>query len=260
MTAQPWQPAAQPPPCAPGEIHVWRIDLAAGAASTAAGTVLSPDEHERAGRLLSEHKREQFIAGRSALRRLLGCYLGTAPQALAFRYGPHGKPMLVTAETTASLRFNFSHSEDLALLAVAAGIEVGIDIEYRHRDISVALFARHILCKREAEALQRLPAAQHRQALLAAWTCKEAYLKAQGVGLTQSMKGFSAGIVSVDATAVHPLEDVNGRPQPWSLVPLAVHPDYLACLAAPGGDWALRCFNWRAPRPELWLSRQPSGN
>ncbi|MGB7933826.1 MAG: 4'-phosphopantetheinyl transferase superfamily protein [Gammaproteobacteria bacterium] len=244
MSDQSWQPASQQPPPAPGEIHVWRIDLVASSASPADVPLLSPDERERAGRLLCGHKRDRFIAGRSALRSLLGRYLDEAPQALEFRYGPHGKPALVTGASEAILTFNFSHSEDLALLAVATGREVGIDIEYRHRDISIAPFARHILCENETTALQRLPAERHKQALLTAWTRKEAYVKALGEGLARSLKSFSAGIAD-EETAVLRLEDASGEPRTWTFTSLAVHPDYLACLTAPGSDWTPRCFDWR---------------
>jgi 4'-phosphopantetheinyl transferase len=247
MTAQTWQPATQQPLPTPGEIHVWRIGLAAGSGPPADASLLSPDERERAERLLFEHKRARFIDGRSAMRRLLGHYLGTAPQALVFRYGPHGKPALTTGAGDAALTFNFSHSEDLALLAVATAREVGIDLEYRHCDISMAPFAQHILCEDEAAALQRLPEEQHKQALLAAWTRKEAYVKALGVGLSRSLKSFSAGITD-DETAVLRLEDASGEPQTWKFTPLAVHPDYLACLTAQGSDWTPRCFDWQ-PAP-----------
>jgi len=244
MSALSWQPAAHQPLPAADEVHVWRIDLAAGAGSPAAATLLSCDEHERAARLLCVHKRTRFIAGRSALRRLLGQYLDKAPQTLVFRYGPHGKPALVTGASETILTFNFSHSEDLALLAVATGREVGIDLEYRHRDISVAPFARHILSENEAAALQRLPEEQHQQALLAAWTRKEAYVKALGEGLTRTLKSFSAGIAD-DETTVLRLEDANGEPHTWTFTPLAVHPDYLACVAARGSDWTPHCFDWK---------------
>jgi 4'-phosphopantetheinyl transferase len=244
MSAQSWQLSSQQSPPAPGLIHVWRIDLAAGSATPAGAVLLSTDERERAARLLCEHKRARFITGRNALRRLLGCYLGMAPQALVFRYGPHGKPALATEVSDAVLMFNFSHSEDLALLAVATDREVGIDIEYCHRDISIAPFARHILCENEAAALQQLPSERHKQALLAAWTRKEAYVKALGVGLSRPMNSFSTGIAG-DEAAVRQLEDTNGRLQPWKFVPLAADPDHIAWLAARGVDWTLRCFHWQ---------------
>jgi 4'-phosphopantetheinyl transferase len=245
MSALSWQPSAHQPLPAPDEIHVWRIDLAAASCAPADAGLLSPDEHERAGRLLSEHKRARFIAGRSVLRRLLGRYLDEKPRSLVFHYGPHGKPALAARTSTEALTFNFSHSEDLALLAVATGREVGIDIEYRHRTISVDSFARHILCDHEAVALQRLPADRRQQALLATWTRKEAYVKALGEGLSRSMRSFSAEIAEVETTELR-LEDAGGEPVTWKFTPLAVHPDYLACLTAPGSDWTPCCFDWQS--------------
>jgi 4'-phosphopantetheinyl transferase len=244
MSALSWQPAAHQPLPAPDEIHVWRIDLAAVTESSDDAPVLSPDEHERAVRLLSERKRARFIAGRSALRKLLGRYLDEEPQALVFRYGPHGKPALAAKASSAALTFNFSHSGDLALLCVATGREVGIDIENRHRDITVDSFAQHILCENEAAALRRLPAERHKQALLTAWTRKEAYVKALGVGLAWSMKSIPAGIDD-NETTVRRLENIDGEPRLWTFAPLAVHPDYLACLVSPDSDWTPRCFDWR---------------
>ena len=41
------------------------------------------------------------------------------------------------------------------------------------------------------------------------------------------------------------LQDATGTPQHWQFVPLAVHPDYLATLAAVGTDWTPHCFDWQ---------------
>jgi 4'-phosphopantetheinyl transferase len=245
MTAHSWQPAAHQTAPAPGEIHVWRIDLT-GLDSHAPESLLSADERERAARLLIDDKRVRFIAGRSILRRLLGRYLGVDPKALVFAYGPHGKPELTGGESDRGLTFNFSNSEDLALLAVARTRAIGIDIEHRRRNISVAPFARHILSEGETTDLARLPNEQHSQALLAAWTRKEAYLKALGVGLSRPMRCFTTGIGDAEETLVRQLEGTDdGELQPWSLIPLAAHPDYLACVAAPGVDWTVQRFDWR---------------
>jgi 4'-phosphopantetheinyl transferase len=244
MNVLTWQTAAQQSPPAPGEIHVWRIDLATDYGRHADVALLSPDERERAARLLIEHKQAQFIAGRSAVRRLLGRYLGVPPQALAFRYGPYGKPALGIEHTAAALAFNFSNSEDLALLAVTTACVVGADIEYRHRNINAASFARHILSGSETATFERLAPARQKQALLATWTRKEAYLKALGTGIARPMTGFSTGIANDDEPAVRRLEDADGELRTWKFTPLAVHPDYLACVSAPGSAWTLRCFDW----------------
>jgi 4'-phosphopantetheinyl transferase len=244
VNAEIWQPAVHQQLPAPGEIHVWRIDLAC-AASTALASLLSTDERERAARLLIEDKRAQFVAGRGALRRVLGQYLGVAPQALVFAYGAHGKPALGHDATAAGLAFNFSNSDNLALLAVARANAIGIDIEHRARRISEAPFARHILSESEADDLARLPAAQRKAALLRAWTRKEAYLKALGVGLSRPMSGITTGYGDEGEAIVRRIEDADGKPRPWTFIPLAAHADYLACLAAPGVDWTVEHLDWR---------------
>jgi 4'-phosphopantetheinyl transferase len=246
MTSQPWQPSAHQPPPAPGQIHVWRIDLAAGSGAPADAALLSPDERERAARLLCEHKRARFIAGRSAVRVLLSRYLGGAPQTLSFHYGPRGKPSLAGGTSQPELFFNYSNSRNLGLLAVSTVREVGIDIEYRHRGISVAPLARHILSGSEAVAFQRLPPIQRKPALLTTWTRKEAYVKALGVGLALPLKSFSVAVDDDEAAAVLQLDDGSGNMRSWTFTPLAVHPDYLACLTAPGSDWTPHCFDWQS--------------
>src|SRR3712207_7045713 len=49
-------------------------------------SLLSADELERAGRFHFRKDRDRFVAGRGALREILGRYAGVAPQRLRFRY------------------------------------------------------------------------------------------------------------------------------------------------------------------------------
>jgi 4'-phosphopantetheinyl transferase len=224
---------------ADGEIHVWRIRLDARATDT---SLLSADEQTRARRLRDATRCAQFVAGRTALRRLLGAYTGTRPQALEFAYGPHGKPALPDRGPA----FNFTHSEDLALLAVASDRAVGIDIEHRNRTIHAALLARHILTRQEATAFRQVPPTRQTAALLATWTRKEAYIKALGDGFSRPLRSFSVAVPADSQPARLKLDDQAGSPQRWTFMPLDPHPDYLAALAAPGTDWTLHCFDWQS--------------
>jgi 4'-phosphopantetheinyl transferase len=61
---------------------------------------------------------------------LLGHYLGEPPDALGFGYRDKGKPYLATPPG-APLRFDVSHSGDLALLAFARDRELGVELEQR---------------------------------------------------------------------------------------------------------------------------------
>jgi 4'-phosphopantetheinyl transferase len=68
----------------------------------------------------------RWAASRWALRAALAGYLGVDPVAVALRAGRRGKPALAG---DSPLRFSLSHSGALALIAVASGREVGVDVE-----------------------------------------------------------------------------------------------------------------------------------
>src|SRR5271165_1126672 len=101
-------------------LWVWRLMVAPGDAA-----LLSEDERARAGRFHFDRDRDRFVSGRARLRRILGEYRREPPARLRFRYAPGGKPSLADR----GVRFNLSHSDYLAALAVAADFEVVIDIE-----------------------------------------------------------------------------------------------------------------------------------
>jgi len=111
-----------------GEVHVWFVELAAGAASVeACFHCLSADERERASRFCFEHLRTYFTLSKGILRVLLGRYLSMAPARIGFAAGPRGKPRLTDPET--QLEFNLAHSGNFAAYAFAVGCQVGVDIE-----------------------------------------------------------------------------------------------------------------------------------
>ncbi len=62
-----------------------------------------------------------------ALRQVLARYLDEDPAGIELRRGEHGKPAL--ADSSSPLRFNLSHSGELALVAVTQGREIGVDIQ-----------------------------------------------------------------------------------------------------------------------------------
>ena len=103
------------------DVEVWQVELAAGEAGWAEA-LLSADERERAARLT---RPEPWIVARAALRTVLGARLGVPAAEVEFAAGPHGKPELPGAR----LRFNLSHSGERALIALADGVEVGVDVE-----------------------------------------------------------------------------------------------------------------------------------
>jgi 4'-phosphopantetheinyl transferase len=110
--------------CAPGEIHVWRIELdGTGCSAVALRATLSLDEKQRAARFRSRELCERWTVARGALRCILATYARCEPGVLVFRAGPHGKPALTSP--VEDIPFNLSHTGALALVAIAGSGRVG---------------------------------------------------------------------------------------------------------------------------------------
>ena len=130
------------------------------------------------------------------------------PPTSGSRTGPHGKPELPGA----SLRFNHSHSGDRALVALAHGVEVGVDVER---------------LARRSQAIERTLTAGERAALdndddrhtelLRIWCRKEALAKAIGGGLGWAPETFDTS-------------DPDGH----ALVDLELDEGYVGALAVAG--------------------------
>jgi 4'-phosphopantetheinyl transferase len=139
----------------------------------------------RAQRFGTEELRRRWIAGRGALRVVLGGELGIAPSAVAIRRGVRGRPELDDAG--AGIDFNVSHTRDVAIIGIArdlsAGTRIGVDIERVDREVGVDRLARKFLTAAEQTSLADLDLRGRRERFLRYWTCKEAMSKATGDGL-----------------------------------------------------------------------------
>lgn len=178
----------------PDEVHVWQVPLgvAADAVASAFG-VLSASEQTQARRFTFEDGQRRFTVARGALRRILSHYLNDPPDAHTFETGPHGKPSLPPppmAEGRHPLRFNVSHTNDIAVIAVAWHRELGIDIECVDRKVEMENLSKRFFSPTEAEAVLQAEAARRRDVFFRIWTTKEAYIKARGDGLSLPLDQF----------------------------------------------------------------------
>jgi len=190
--------------------------------------ILSAEERERAARNRAGRPRNDFVVTRGRLRSLAARYLGTAPQNLSFRYSKHGKPSL---DGPFHLRFNVSHTEDLALLAFVRTREIGVDVEKITAATEARKLAERFFSVRERGVLENLSGEELHTAFFRCWTRKEAYVKARGEGLSLPLHQFD---VSVTAGESHAL--LATRPDPseagrWILRDLPVIPGYAAAVA-----------------------------
>lgn len=225
------------------EVHVWLIGLDAFPSNFAVlRNHLSPDEALRAERFKFDLDRNRYIIAHGELRRILGSYLSTRPSDLIFVCNAHGKPEVVRTGASKDLRFNLSHSGGAALIAVTEGRRIGIDLEFIDREFDCMEIASRFFATAEIEQLRLVPADQQRRAFFNCWTRKEAYVKAQGMGLQLSLKEFEVSLVpDVPAALVRtaPAASEAGR---WRLQEIPLGQDYVGALAVKGHCWQLRCL------------------
>jgi 4'-phosphopantetheinyl transferase len=220
------------------EVHVWRVDLAAPVGSEAL-EALSDDERERADRFRFDVHRRRFVRARAALRSILARYTGSDPGALAFEYGEHGKPSLA-GEGPA---FNLSHSEDVALCAVASGRGLGVDVEWAARPVEHLTLAERFFAPGEVAVLRTVPPEHLPAAFFACWTRKEAYVKATGRGLSLPLHGFEVSLEPVPEPSLRVLGDPEETAR-WGLRALDAGHGFTAALVAERPPFSVRVRPW----------------
>jgi 4'-phosphopantetheinyl transferase len=212
------------------EAHCWCVPLDVPPdASDGLAAILSIEERNRSARLRFERHRRRFVVAHGALRVLLGRYLGIHPGQVRFVRNASGRPEL-SPEFDRRLRFNLSHSADLALIAIAEDADIGVDVEHIRPGPDYADIARHFFSAAEVRQLNGFPGHLHAEAFLRCWTQKEAYVKARGEGLAMPLASFS----------------VPHLPGAWSLYTLQPAPGYVGALAIARRGWRLRQWHWRS--------------
>lgn len=205
--------------------------------------LLDPEEMARADRFLRPADRNRFMASHAALRIILGEELGHPPEALVFDREAGGRPFVADPAGT-SLDFNLSHSGDLAVIGLAHGARIGVDVEARRALPDALRIARSHFAVDETAALGTLPPEDREEAFFALWTRKEAVVKALGAGLSLPLGAFSLTVPPAPPRLLR----IAGGTERWSLASPAVGPGSFATVAvmAPGceirsvalaGDW-----------------------
>lgn len=232
-----WLPTPQDLTLLPEEVHVWRFQLDIKESQLESLlAILSDDELTRANRFYFPEHRQRFIAGRGILRKILGGYLEIAPEQIKFDYEPRGKPVLAKDLQHSGLLFNLSHSQNLALCAVNYTRQIGVDLEFMRPMSDVEVLAKRFFLSQEYDLMRSLPDEQKQQIFFRYWTCKEAYLKATGDGISQLEQ------IEIALTPTEPARLV--KLPTWSLVELVPDNNYFAALAVAGCGWQLKCWQY----------------
>lgn len=226
------------------DVEVWLIPCGSSMGSDCSGELLSPDERERANRFHREVDRNRFRVVHTAMRMILAEYLNVGPEEIVFSSATGVKLELDSRFSGAGIQFNLSHSSELALLAVAKGARVGVDIEWIKPEFPIDEVAARFFSAAEISVLNTLPADERVEAFFSCWTRKEAYIKALGEGLSVPLDSFDVVFGSQRAAALVVVRDNPGEVSRWRMYDLNVPKDYKAALVVEGNAHQLRQFQW----------------
>jgi len=204
--------------------------------------LLPADEVGRADRFYFERDRRRFTIAHAAMRQILGGYVNTAPEELKFSYGSKGKPDLSLPADT--IKFNLSHSDEMALLAVTRGLTLGVDIEFVKPDFGGQEIAERFFSKSEVNTLLGLPVEERAQAFFSCWTRKEAYIKAVGEGLSLPLDSFDVAFGPQVSPALLRVAASADEVSRWSMYDIGVPPEYKAALVVEGRGHLLKEWKW----------------
>jgi 4'-phosphopantetheinyl transferase len=200
--ASSWRREPGPASLSRSEVHVWRLSL---------------------DQPLDQPRDRVRTSCRTSLLALLARYSGSIPGQIRLATGPYGKPCIEPGAPGAEIEFNVSHSGKLALIAMAAGRRVGVDVEEIRTDVRFDDLARGFLTVEEQELLGGLEGPAKAQAFFSAWTRREALIKAVG-----------GRIVRPDAPAAGP----------WHLQEVPAGEGYAAALCWEGDSARISFWEW----------------
>jgi len=213
------------------QVVVVRLDDESAAVGELA-QCLSDMERLRASRFVVERDRRRFIIGHARLRHLLASRLGVRPDAVELTYGPRGKPGLARRCAGTSLRFNVSHSEDVALCAFSHGREIGVDVEAVHELRDADEIAARFFSRREHEAYLALDGGERALGFFNCWTRKEAFVKALGEGLHYPLDRFDVSLAPGEPARILRVDGTPGDECGWNLWGFSPVPGFVAAVVA----------------------------
>lgn len=225
------------------DVHIWCADLnIPDDLLQQLFRLLNHAEKERAARYIRTVDRSHFIAARSILRDILSRYCHCAAENIQFNYNAKGKPFLNFELMKFNIHFNLSHSHGVALYAISHCENIGIDIEYNQRQIHPLEIAQRFFSKEEIALLSHLPKSEQLTNFYKIWTRKEAYVKAIGEGISNTLDQFSVDLINFKSKIKS--STTNGKLSDWYIYDILMDPNYTATLALSFDEPIIRYLRW----------------
>ena len=206
---------------------------------------LSDDEKQRAARYRFDKHRDRFIIGRGSIREILADLGKCPPQAIRFELNQYGKPTLGEPEYIKHIQFNASSSETMGAIAVSSEMALGIDTEKIKPESrqDYDLIVKNEFHNAEYDWYEKHKVPERIRVFFEFWTCKEAYLKALGIGLSGKLNSFSIDLQGQEPS-IRYTELESGTQSEFSLYRLNIADEYVTCLALPEKNIRICLSRW----------------
>jgi 4'-phosphopantetheinyl transferase len=149
---------------------------------------LSNQEKTQANKFINNYLKDRYVISHGLLRHLLAFYIGINPENIEYSFNQFGKPFL--NNNTCGMQFNMSHSKDYAAYIMSLDCQVGIDIEWKDKNMNFQDILESVLSPSEIIFFNQLTPEEKFNTFYSTWTKKEAIIKAIGQGLSYPLKAI----------------------------------------------------------------------
>jgi len=167
-------------------VHLWHLDF---------DQLSNPLNSEPGARFGELSVFQQQATRRFYLRLLLGAYMGLPGKDIHINRRIKGRPELDSRQSKGQLDFSVARSNTCYLIGVSSGATIGVDLEIaKRRAGKPAALAKRYFSEAETVALSKLGEEESHLAFMHAWACKEAIVKANGLGIANQLNRFTVDV------------------------------------------------------------------
>jgi 4'-phosphopantetheinyl transferase len=214
-------------------VHLWHLDFNRLSTPLGSGAVTQDQDLS-----VFQHRATR----RFYLRLLLGAYLGLPGKDVRIIRREKGRPELDPSQSKGELDFSLARSNGRYLIGISGGATIGVDLEQTARRSGKPLaLARRYFSKEETAALSMLDEEQLHRAFMYTWSCKEAIVKASGMGIANQLHRFSVDTNPDNPPCVLDMPDDDHRA--WKLGIAEPAPGAIAAIAVRQQTLKLKGFS-----------------
>jgi len=188
--------------------------------------ILNSSEQKRANKFYFEIDKKRFVITRALLKRYLGDYNRLEPKNIDFTLNAYGKPLM----DNQPFYFNVAHSEKRGLIGITQIAEIGVDVEHFRQNTDLDAIAKRFFSTLEYDAFCALPQHEHKQGFFNAWTRKEAFIKAVGMGLSMPLHAFDVSLSPREEARLSAVRFDDEKADDWQIMALPIMAGYAAAF------------------------------